>query len=129
MDRKSLMGGFSNSSSSGNSSSKKQSIKVQQYDNGIKLFFYISKDGFTESIKGAVVRLKFKNNMNGLVLNRTCTITDEELAECLYILTREDLSIVGTYNTEIQVDYANGTILSIENPFTLTVKPENIPNE
>lgn len=106
---------------------KTQNIEVQQFDNGIKLFFNIKKDGLTESIMGSEVTLKLMEKSKRIVLNRKCIITDEELGECLYILTTEDLGVHGTYDTEIQINYANGTILSLDNVFKLIVIPETIP--
>lgn len=108
---------------------KTEVIEVQQLDNGIKLFFYIKKDSLTEPIDGSVVHLKLMEKTKKRVLNRKCVITDPELAECLYVLTSEDLKIDGLYDTEIQVDYANGTILSLDNVFKLNVVPEVIPRQ
>lgn len=115
--------------SNANTKASNGQIKIQQHDSGIKLFFYISKDGFTEPINGAVVHLRLMDKKNNVVMNRICDITDFEIAECLYVITSDDTKHFGQYNTEIQVNYANGTILSIENPFVLTIYPETIPWE
>lgn len=101
-------------------------IKVQQYDNGIKLYFTIKKDGYIEPLNGATVVLKLKNTVGEPVIKRELTITDMEMAECLYILTSEDLSVPGGYMSEIETIYANGTILSQDNPIILTVTPQTI---
>lgn len=103
-------------------------IRVQQYDKGIRIYFYIRKDSLLEPITGAEVLLKFMNNDKGIVLNRKCTITDSEMGECLYILTAEDTFNDGNYITEIEIRYSNGVILSVDNPFSYVVTPEIIPN-
>lgn len=108
--------------------SKKTKISVQQYDNGIKLYFTIRKDGLLEPLSGAEVLLKFKEETTGRTLNRYCVITDAEMAECLYTLTSEDLAVAGDYLSELQVTYANGTKLSMDNPVLLLVTEESIEN-
>ncbi len=104
-------------------------IKVQQFDNGIKLYFTIRKDGIIEPIHGSVIHFKMQLPDKSRVLNRYCTITDAELGECLYTLTDEDTRVVGVYKTEVQVDYENGTILSMDNPVTIDIYEETIGRE
>lgn len=106
-----------------------QEIRVQQYDNGIKLFFYITKDGLVESLSGATVKFKMKEITGKRTMNRVCEITDSTLAECVYILKTDDLTIPGRYITEIQTEYSNGTILSQDNPLILVVTPEQIERQ
>lgn len=108
---------------------KKTKITVQQYDNGIKLYFTIRKDGLLEPLDGAEVLVKFKEETTGRTLNRMCQITDAEMAECLYTLTNEDLAVAGTYLSEFQITYSNGTKLSQDNPIVLIVTEESIENE
>lgn len=107
---------------------KKTKITVQQHDNGIKLYFTIRKDGLLEPLNGAEVLVKFKEETTGRTLNRLCEITDAEMAECLYTLTSNDLSVAGNYLSEVQVTYSNGTKLSQENPIILIVTEESIEN-
>jgi hypothetical protein len=99
-------------------------IQVIQNDNNHKLIFTIKKDNRIESIFGAIVQLQFVNRENGHIMKRECTITDPDVAECMYILTSEDLSETGSYATEVTVIYSNGTRLTHQNPFTLVVIPE-----
>lgn len=111
------------------SASSSQEIRVQQYDNGIKLFFYITKDGLVEALTGATVKFKMKEVTGKKTMNRVCEITDAILAECRYTLTTEDLMVPGRYITEIQTEYANGTILSLDNPVIIVVTPEQIERQ
>lgn len=103
-----------------------EKIKVQQYDNGIKLVFSIKKDNMIESIQGSEILFKFKHQVNGTSYTRYCNITDAQAGECEYVLTTEDLTIQGTYITELETRYPNGTILSVDNPLILIVTPEQI---
>ena len=101
-----------------------QKIKVVQNDNNIRLIFTIKKDNMIESLVGARVSLQFINRATNYTMIRDCTIVDPNAAECLYSLTREDLSIIGSYFTELTVEYLNGTILTIQNPIVLIVSEE-----
>ena len=123
---KTFKNSYSQTKSSANTS---QEIRVQQYDNGIKLFFYITKDGLVESLSGATVRFKLKEVTGKKTMNRVCEITDAALAECMYTLKTEDLIVPGRYITEIQTEYANGTILSLDNPIIIVVTPEQIERQ
>lgn len=111
------------------SSTTAQQIQVQQYDNGIKLFFYITKDGLVEPLNGATIKFKMKEITGKKVMNRVCEITDPVLGECVYVLKTEDLQIPGRYITEIETTYANGTILSLDNPLIIVVTPEQIERQ
>lgn len=101
-------------------------IEVAQYDNGIRLVFNLTKDGLVESITGATVKFKFKEQNKGYEIKRQCKINDTEMAEVEYVLTTEDTMIAGEYITEIEIQYANGTILSQYNPFYLIIEKEQI---
>lgn len=101
-----------------------QKITLQQYDNGIKLLLTIKKDNLIEPLTGAKVLIKFRNKSTGYEFDRYATITDENGAECEYIFTEEDLSVVGSYITEVETTYANGTIISSYNPIILVVQQE-----
>lgn len=101
-------------------------IEVAQHDNGIRLVFNLTKDGLIESISGAVIKLKFKEQNKGYEIKRECKINDTEMAEIEYVLTSEDTMIPGEYITEMEIHYANGTILSKYNPFYLIIEKEQI---
>lgn len=101
-------------------------IEVAQYDNGIRLVFNLTKDGLIESINGATIKLKFKEKNKGYEIKRECRINDTEMAEIEYVLTSEDTMIPGEYITEMEIHYANGTILSKYNPFYLIIEKEQI---
>lgn len=101
-------------------------IEVAQYDNGIRLVLNLTKDGLIESIIGAIIKLKFKEKNKGYEIKRQCKINDTEMAEVEYVLTTEDTMIPGEYITEIEIHYANGTILSKYNPFYLIINKEQI---
>jgi hypothetical protein len=73
---------------------------------------------------GASVYLQFINRDTGNSMIRSCTITDASYAECMYILTHDDLSEAGNFLTEITVEYLNGTKLTYQNPIVLIVVPE-----
>lgn len=99
-------------------------IKAIQNDNNIKLAFYITKDERVESLLGATVTLQFVDTKTGYTMKRDCVITDAQAAECIYVLTSTDLAIVGNYMTEMTVQYSNGTKLTKQNPFVLSVAKE-----
>lgn len=101
-------------------------ITVGQYDNGNKLVFNLTKDNLVEAITGATVKLKFKETNKGYEIKRQCKINDAEMAEVEYVLTSEDTMLAGEYITEIEIHYANGTILSKYNPFYLIIEKEQI---
>jgi len=101
-------------------------IEVNQFDNNIKLIFTIKKDSRVESLYGAMVYFKMKEKNTETVLIRECSITDANAAECMYILTREDTAISGSYITELEIIYSNQTEISINNPVIIIVKPELI---
>ena len=105
---------------------KVPTITVQQYDNGIDLFFYISKDQIVEPINGAEVLLKYGNKLTGEEVIRTCEITDPEVGEAKYTLTKEDTKTIGEYFVEIQITYENGVRLSVDDPFAIVITEERI---
>ena len=105
-------------------------ITVQRYDNNIQLFFHITNNGVVEPILGAEVYLRLKNRETGQQYERQVEIVDAELAECKYVLTRKDLETVGTYDTEVETHYLNGTVLStLDSPMTLVVTPEIVDQD
>ena len=105
-------------------------ITVQRYDNNIQLFFHITNNGVIEPIPGAEVYLRLKHRETEQQYERQVEIVDAELAECRYILTREDLETVGTYDTEVETHYLNGTVLStLDSPITLVVTPEIVDQD
>ena len=105
-------------------------ITVQRYDNNIQLFFHITNNGVIEPIPGAKVYLRLKHRETGQQYERQVEIVDAELAECRYVLTREDLETVGTYDTEVETHYFNGTVLStLDSPITLVVTPEIVDQD
>ena len=99
-------------------------ITCVQNDNNIKIIFNIKKDGIYESLLGATIYFQMTELKSGTVYKRIAEITDATTAECMYILTSQDLAIVGTFQTEIQVKYSNGTILTKRNPVVISVVPE-----
>jgi hypothetical protein len=101
-------------------------INTIQNSNNIKLIFTIKKDGRIEPLLGAIVKLQFIDKKNGYVIKRECTITDASAAECMYILTSSDLSVVGNYQSELEVQYSNGTRLTKQNIILLSIIPELI---
>ena len=109
-----------------NQSNQVPTITVGQYDNGNKLVFNLTKDNLVESISGATIKLKFKEKNKGYEIKRQCKINDSEMAEVEYVLTSEDTMIAGEYITEMEIHYANGTILSKYNPFYLIIEKEQI---
>ena len=105
-------------------------ITVQRYDNNIQLFFHITNNGVIEPIPGAEVYLRLKHRETGQQYERQVEIVDAELAECKYVLTRKDLETVGTYDTEVETHYLNGTVLStLDSPMTLVVAPEIVDQD
>ena len=105
-------------------------ITVQRYDNNIQLFFHITNNGVVEPILGAKVYLRLKHRETEQQYERQVEIVDAELAECRYVLTREDLETVGTYDTEVETHYLNGTVLStLDSPITLVVTPEIVDQD
>ena len=105
-------------------------ITVQRYDNNIQLFFHITNNGVIEPIPGAEVYLRLKHRETGQQYERQVDIVDAELAECKYVLTRKDLETVGTYDTEVETHYLNGTVLStLDSPMTLVVTPEIVDQD
>ena len=105
-------------------------ITVQRYDNNIQLFFHITNNGVVEPIPGAEVYLRLKHRETGQQYERQVQIVDAELAECKYVLTRKDLETVGTYDTEVETHYLNGTVLStLDSPMTLVVTPEIVDQD
>jgi hypothetical protein len=101
-----------------------QKINVVQGDNDIKLIFNIKKDNNVESILGANIDLQFKNFSTGDTIKRQCTITEPSSAECMYILTSEDTSTAGVYQTELTIKYANGTKLTYLQPLLLNIQQQ-----
>ena len=105
-------------------------ITVQRYDNNIQLFFHITNNGVIEPIPGAEVYLRLKHRETEQQYERQVEIVDAELAECKYVLTRKDLETVGTYDTEVETHYLNGTVLStLDSPITLVVTPEIVDQD
>ena len=105
-------------------------ITVQRYDNNIQLFFHITNNGVIEPLPGAEVYLRLKHRETGQQYERQVEIVDAELAECKYVLTRKDLETVGTYDTEVETHYLNGTVLStLDSPMTLVVTPEIVDQD
>lgn len=105
-------------------------ITVQRYDNNIQLFFHITNNGVIEPIPGAEVYLRLKHRETGQQYERQVEIVDAELAECKYVLTRKDLETIGTYDTEVETHYLNGTVLStLDSPMTLVVAPEIVDQD
>ena len=105
-------------------------ITVQRYDNNIQLFFHITNNGVIEPIPGAKVYLRLKHRETGQQYERQVEIVDAELAECKYVLTRKDLETIGTYDTEVETHYLNGTVLStLDSPMTLVVTPEIVDQD
>ena len=105
-------------------------ITVQRHDNNIQLFFHITNNGVIEPIPGAKVYLRLKHRETGQQYERQVEVVDAELAECKYVLTRKDLETVGTYDTEVETHYLNGTVLStLDSPMTLVVTPEIVDQD
>lgn len=103
-----------------------QKVSIQQHDKNIKVFFNITVDGIVEPILGSTVYFKFMNRASGTTYIRTCDITDAELGECCYTFTEEDTGEVGNYVTELEINFENGTRLSVDNPISLTITSETI---
>ena len=101
-------------------------VQIQQHDKNIKIFFNITIDGVVEPITGSTVYFKFMNKTSGMEYIRECEVTDGEMGECLYTFTEEDTQEVGNYITELEIEFENGTRLSVDNPITLAITKENI---
>lgn len=102
-------------------------IRIQQNDNGIDLVFHLTKDRYVEPIHGAKVWLKFNSTTRENVhMHRECEIVDAEIAEVRYTIVSEDTKDVDVYTVEIEITYANGVILSVDNPFTLIITQETV---
>ena len=101
-------------------------VQIQQHDKNIKVFFNITIDGVVEPITGSTVYFKFMNKTSGMEYIRECEVTDGEMGECLYTFTEEDTQEVGNYITELEIEFENGTRLSVDNPITLAITKENI---
>ena len=83
-------------------------------------------DGVVEPITGSAVYFKFMNKTSGTEYIRECEVTDGEMGECLYTFTEEDTQEIGNYFTELEIEFENGTRLSVDNPITLSITQENI---
>jgi len=101
-----------------------QKINVVQGDNNIKLVFNIKKDNIVEPILGAIIDLQFKNTVTGFIMKRKCVITESTSAECMYVLVSEDTQEVGGYQSELTINYINGTKITSLNPITLIIQPQ-----
>ena len=101
-------------------------VQIQQHDKNIKIFFNVTIDGVVEPITGSTVYFKFMNKTSGMAYIRECEVTDGEMGECLYTFTEEDTQEVGNYITELEIEFENGTRLSVDNPITLAITKENI---
>ena len=101
-------------------------VQIQQHDKGIRMFFNITIDGVVEPITGSTVYFKFMNKTSGTEYIRECEITDAELGECVFTFTEEETAEVGNYITELEIEFENGTRLSIDNPITWAITNENI---
>lgn len=109
-----------------------QKITVQQYDSGIKLIFPCTKNGIVEPIEGAEVFVKFKGVNTKHTFSRKCTITDAAMGTAQYVLVYneeiKDTAVADKYDTEVEIRYANGTVLSTtKKPFILIISAEEIP--
>lgn len=100
-------------------------ITLEQLDHQITLILKITKDGVIEPLDGARVLIKFTNKTTGFEFDRYATITDPAQGEAQYIFTREDLALTGSYVTEVETTYANGTVLSAYHPLILVVREED----
>ena len=101
-------------------------VQIQQHDKNIKIFFNVTIDGVVEPITGSTVYFKFMNKTSGTEYIRECEVTDGEMGECLYTFTEEDTQEVGNYITELEIEFENGTRLSVDNPIILAITKENI---
>ena len=101
-------------------------VQIQQHDKNIKVFFNITIDGVVEPITGSTVYFKFMNKTSGTEYIRECEVTDGEMGECLYTFTEEDTQEIGNYITELEIEFENGTRLSVDNPIILAITKENI---
>lgn len=103
-----------------------QKVSIQQHDKNIKVFFNITIDEVVEPIGGSTIYFKFMNRASGMSYIRICEITDAELGECCYTFTEEDTQEIGNYITELEINFENGTRLSVDNPISLTITKEQI---
>ena len=101
-------------------------VQIQQHDKNITVFFNITIDGVVEPITGSTVYFKFMNKTSGMEYIRECEVTDGEMGECLYTFTEEDTQEIGNYITELEIEFENGTRLSVDNPIILAITKENI---
>lgn len=101
-------------------------VSIAQHDKGIRMFFNITIDGVVEPITGSTVYFKMMNKTSGTQIIKECEITDAELGECVFTFTEEETAEVGNYITELEIEFENGTRLSIDNPITLAITKENI---
>lgn len=103
-----------------------QKVQIQQHDKNIKVFFNVTIDGVVEPITGSTVYFKYMNKTSGRQIVKPCEITDGELGECLFTFEEEDTQEVGNYITELEIEFENGTRLSVDNPIMLAITKENI---
>ena len=101
-------------------------VQIQQHDKNINVFFNVTIDGVVEPITGSTVYFKFMNKTSGMEYIRECEVTDGEMGECLYTFTEEDTQEIGNYITELEIEFENGTRLSVDNPIILAITKENI---
>ena len=101
-------------------------VAIQQHDKNIKVFFNVTIDGVVEPITGSTVYFKFMNKTSGTEYIRECEVTDGEMGECLYTFTEEDTQEIGNYFTELEIEFENGTRLSVDNPIVLAITEERI---
>ena len=101
-------------------------VAIQQHDKNIKVFFNVTIDGVVEPITGSTVYFKFMNKTSGTEYIRECEVTDGEMGECLYTFTEEDTQEIGNYFTDIEIEFENGTRLSVDNPIVLAITEERI---
>ena len=101
-------------------------VAIQQHDKNIKVFFNVTIDGVVEPITGSTVYFKMMNKASGTQIVKPCEITDGEMGECLFTFTEEETAEVGNYITELEIEFENGTRLSVDNPITLSITQENI---
>ena len=101
-------------------------VAIQQHDKNIKVFFNVTIDGVVEPITGSTVYFKMMNKTSGTQIVKPCEITDGEMGECLYTFTEEDTQEIGNYFTELEIEFENGTRLSVDNPIVLAITEERI---
>lgn len=101
-------------------------VSIQQHDKNIKVFFNVTIDGVVEPINNSVVYFKMMNKTSGTQIVKECEITDAEMGECVFTFTEEETAEIGNYITELEIEFENGTRLSVDNPITLAITKENI---